>query len=445
LTIAIRKTRLIRSESPETRAGDRAFASSPRFSLGRAAAARLSDSWAFPPLNELLSMSFPLLSPLALLVAMTAALFPAFSSSAAAAEIPMYIGTYATKPGGSQGIYLSRFNTDTGAISTPALVVTAVEPSFLVQHPTKPFLYAISQAAPMGVSAYDIEAGGQLHLMSHQPSMGNKPTHLAIDRDGRNVLVANYNSGSIACLPIAADGSLKPATGFSQHRGASQGKSADTKGRQEGPHAHSIYVDRTNERVYAADLGLDKVMIYKFNPAAGSLEPAEPPFATVAPGSGSRHLAFSARDEFIYCVNELNNTVTVFANPEGKGTLQQLQTIGTLPADFKGQSNTSEVQVHPNGKFLYVSNRDAAKEDGRDSLAVFNIAADGRLTVNSHTPTQGSHPRYFCFDPTGKFIVCGNMLSDTIIVFRVDAESGKLTPVGPPVPCFSPSAFLFLK
>ncbi len=352
----------------------------------------------------------------------------------------MYIGTYATKPGGSQGIYVSRFNTETGAISTPELAATAVEPSFLVKHPTKPFIYAVSQAEPVGVSAYAIVENGRLREVNHQPSMGKKPTHLAIDRDGLNVLVANYISGSVACLPIAPDGSLKPAAGFDQH----QGKGADPK-RQEGPHAHSIYVDRTNERVYSADLGTDKIMIYRFQPATGSLDPAEPPFASVAPGSGSRHLAFSARDEFVYCVNELNNTVTVFANPGGKGVLKEIQTIGTLPADFAGASNTSEIQIHPNGKFLYVSNRDAALKDGHDSLAVFNIAADGKLTLDSLTPTQGSHPRYFCFDPTGRFIVCGNMLSDTIIVFRVDAESGKLTPAGPLVPCFAPSAFLFLK
>jgi 6-phosphogluconolactonase len=136
--------------------------------------------------------------------------------------------------------------------------------------------------------------------------------------------------------------------------------------------------------------------------------------------------------------------VTVFANPEAKGALKEIQTISTLPADFKSESNTSEVQLHPNGKFLYGSNRDASKQ-GLDSIAVFNVAADGKLTFNSLTPTQGSHPRYFCFDPTGQFIVCGNMLSDTIIVFRVDAASGKLTPAGPLVPCFTPSAFLFTK
>lgn len=351
----------------------------------------------------------------------------------------MYIGTYSTKPGGSQGIYLSKFNTETGAISAPTLVAPAVEPSFLVLHPTKPFLYAVSQAEPAGVAAYAIQDDGTLRELNRQPSMGKKPTHLAIDRDGLNVLVANYTSGSIACLPIAPDGTLKPATGFRQH----QGKGADPK-RQEGPHAHSIYVDRANEHVYSADLGIDKIMIYRFNPAVGSLEPADPPFASVAPGAGSRHLAFSARDEHIYCINELNNTITVFANPGGKAVLKEVQAIATLPADHKAPSNTSEVQVHPNGKFLYASNRDASK-GGLDSLAVFDIAADGKLTFNTLTPTQGSHPRYFCFDPTGQFIVCGNMLSDTIIVFRVDAASGKLTPAGPPVPCFAPSAFVFSK
>jgi 6-phosphogluconolactonase len=324
-------------------------------------------------------MSFPRLSPLALLLALMAAFSPTLPLRAA--EIPMYIGTYATKPGGSQGIYLSKFNTETGAISTPALVATAVEPSFLVQHPTKPFIYAVSQVPPGGVSAFAIEEGGQLRELNRQPSMGKKPTHLAIDREGKNVLVANYTSGSVACLPIAEDGSLKPATGFSQH----QGKGADPK-RQEGPHAHSIYVDRADEHVYSADLGLDKIMIYRFNPAVGSLDPADPPFAAVAPGSGSRHLAFSARDEFIYCVNELNNTVTVFANQGGKGTLKEIQSITTLPADFKGSSNTSEVQVHPNGKFLYVSNRDAsptglesslAHPDAREPSAVFLLRPDG--------------------------------------------------------------------
>jgi 6-phosphogluconolactonase len=223
-------------------------------------------------------MSSPRLFPLTLLVAMAAAFSPALSSRAAGAEIPMYIGTYATKPGGSQGIYLSRFNTETGAISTPELVAPAVEPSFLVKHPTKPFIYAVSQAAPAGVTAFAIEQNGKLREVNRQPSMGKKPTHLAIDRDGKNVLVANYTSGSVACLPIAPDGSLKPVSGFSQH----QGKGLDPK-RQEGPHAHSIYVDRSNERVYSADLGLDKIMIYRFQPAAGTLDPADPPLAAVNP------------------------------------------------------------------------------------------------------------------------------------------------------------------
>src|SRR4051812_15636191 len=327
-------------------------------------------------------MSLSRFSPVALLFAMAAAFSAAFASRAGAAEIPMYIGTYATRPGGSQGIYWSRFNTETGAISTPELVAEAVEPSFLVKHPTKPFIYAVSQAAPAGVSAFAIEENGKLREVNRQPSMGKKPTHLAIDRDGKNVLVANYTSGSVACLPIAPDGSLKPAAGFSQH----QGKGLDPK-RQEGAHAHSIYVDRSNERVYSADLGLDKIMISRFTPAVGSLDPADPPFAAVKPGSGSRHLAFSARDEFIYCINELNNSLTVFANPEAKGVLKEIQTITTLPPGAKNESNTSEVQVHPNGKFLYASNRDASKQ-GLDSIAAFNIAADGKLTFHSLTPTQ---------------------------------------------------------
>jgi 6-phosphogluconolactonase len=259
-----------------------------------------------------------------------------------------------------------------------------------------------------------------LKQLNQESSAGAGPCHLVVDATGKNLLVANYSSGSVAVLPIAQNGEIKPASSVIQHKG----KGTDP-GRQEGPHAHSINLDSANRFAFAADLGLDKVFIYAFDPAAGTIAPNASPFGKVAPGSGPRHFAFHPGGKHAYVINEMANTVTAFAYDPGAGSLTEIQTISTLPADFKGTSYTAEVQVHPSGKFLYGSNR------GHDSIAVFAIdQKTGALKFLEAEPTQGKNPRNFALDPTGAFLLAENQDSDSIVVFRIDPTTGKLSPTG---------------
>ena len=337
--------------------------------------------------------------------------------SAAAEETAFYVGTY-TKPGGSQGIYHYRLNLDTGAVTEGGLAAESKSPSFLALHPNKKFLYACNEAGGGSVSAFAIEADGKLRALNQQSSKGGGPAHVWVDGAGKYALVANYGGGSIAALPIKDDGSLGEATGFVQHTGSSVNPK-----RQKEPHAHAIYTDASNQRVYVCDLGLDKVLIYRLD-EKGTLTPSEPASAAVPPGSGPRHMAFAPKGGYAYVINELLSTVTAFKHDAGTGALTELQTISTLPAGFSGNNSTAEIFAHPNGKFLYGSNR------GHDSIAVFAIGEDGKLTPVDHTSTQGKMPRNFGIDPSGKFLLAANQGSDNVVVFRIDAASGKLTPAG---------------
>ena len=264
------------------------------------------------------------------------------------------------------------------------------------------------------------QASGNLTAINHQSSRGNGPCHLVVDRAGKNVLVANYSSGSLACLPLDAAGGLSSSSSFIQH----QGMGSDPE-RQEGPHAHSINLDAAGRFAVAADLGLDKVFVYRFGANKGTLEANEPPSASVAPRSGPRHFAFDPAARFGYVINEMANTITAFAYDPAKGTLTEIQTISTLPADFRGKSYTAEVQVHPSGKFVYGSNR------GHDSIAIFAASPEtGKLSLVGIEPTQGKNPRNFAIDPTGTYLLAENGDSSTIVVFGIDAQSGKLKPTG---------------
>jgi len=353
-------------------------------------------------------------------------------SSRAAAEPDVfgaYVGTYTGGSGDdkSQGIYLLELDLRSATLSTPRVAGAAVNPSFLAIHPSRKFLYAVNelgefQGRPSGaVSAFSIDpASGTLTLLNQQSSVGSGACHLVVDRSGKNVLVANYGSGSAACLPIEADGRLRPDSSFIQHKGS--GSNPD---RQAGPHAHSINLDAAGHFAVVADLGLDKVFIYRFDASRGTLAPNEPPFAKVAPGSGPRHFAFHPGGRFGYVIAEMANTVTVFTYDSDKGSLTEIQTIATLPEDFKGTSYTAEVQVHPSGKFLYGSNR------GHDSIAIFAIdPATGKLSTVGFEPTQGKNPRNFAIDPTGACLLAENGDSSTIVVFRIDPKTGALRPTG---------------
>jgi 6-phosphogluconolactonase len=249
-----------------------------------------------------------------------------------------------------------------------------------------------------------------------------------VDRTGANVLVANYGSGSVACLPIQRNGSLGPATAFIQH----EGKSADP-GRQRGPHAHSINLDQANRFAFAADLGLDEILIYRFDAGKGTLVPHEPAFAKVVPGSGPRHFVFHPTGRYAYVICEMGNTLTAFDYDAKRGVLRPIQTISTLPAEYKGTSYTAEVQVHPSGRFVYGSNR------GHDSIAIFSVdQATGRLTSAGFESTGGKNPRNFVIDPTGTYLLAENQDSDSIVLFRIKPETGSLERAGKPVPIPKP-------
>lgn len=372
-----------------------------------------------------------------------ASLISAGASAADAGPIRVYIGTYTGSTDGgeaSKGIYVSKLDPTTGTVSKAILAAEVKNPSFVAIHPNHKYVYAVSEVADSGgkptgaVCAFAADAlSGKLTLLNQQSSQGAGPCHLVVDRAGKNVLVANYGSGSCACLPIGADGRLNEATAAIQHRG----KSANPE-RQAGPHAHSINLDPSNRFAFCADLGLDQVLVYRFDSAKGSLAANDPPAGIVAPGSGPRHFALHPAGKFAYVINEMANTITAFAFDSNRGSLQELQSITTLPADYKGTSYTAEVVAHPTGKFVYGSNR------GHDSLAIFSVdQATGRLTAAGHQSTLGKTPRNFAIDPTGSWLLAENQGSGTIVVFKIDPQTGGLQPTGQTLDVPSPVCVRF--
>lgn len=340
-------------------------------------------------------------------------------------ELLVYIGTYTR--GESEGIYILRMDLASGELAPSGVVRGVVNPSFLAIHPNRRFLYAVTEVGSFAgkrsgaVGAFSIQSDtGHLTLLNRELSGGGGPCHLVVDPTGRNVLVANYGGGSVAALPVRADGRLGPATAFIQHEGSSVNPR-----RQRGPHAHSINVDTTGRFAFAADLGLDEVLVYRLDAIRGTLTPHDPPAAPVEPGSGPRHFALHPGGRFAYVINEMSSTVTAFAYDPRRGVLETLQTISTLPSGFEGTNSTAEVQVAPSGRFLYGSNR------GHDSIAVFAIdAVKGTLTHVENEPTQGKTPRNFGIDPTGTYLLAGNQGSDTVVVFRIDPGTGELEATG---------------
>jgi 6-phosphogluconolactonase len=352
----------------------------------------------------------------------------------------VFVGTYTG--GKSQGIYTLNLDMSNGVL-TPVTVTAGIKnPSFVAVHPGGKLLYAVSEIADLdgkptgGVTAFAIDTqSGGLTALNSQSSTGAGPCYVTVDKTGKTVLAANYGGGSVVSFPVAEDGKLGPAASSIQHHGSSVNPR-----RQEGPHAHSINVDASNRFAIAADLGLDKLLVYKLDPVKSTLTPNEPPFGALPPGSGPRHFAFHPNGKFSYTNNELTSTVTLLDWNSALGTLAARQTLSTLPADFPQERNsTAEIQVHPSGSFLYVSNR------GHDSLAIFSIDQQtGELHAVGHESTAGKTPRNFGIDPTGTFVLAANQDSDSIQVFRVDLTSGHLMPVGGPVEVPRPVCVKFL-
>lgn len=374
-------------------------------------------------------------------VPLTLLAMAALSSTAAEhSSAFVYVGTYTR--GSSEGVYLLQMNLETGELSSRGLAAKTENPSFLAIHPQGRFLYAVNEVSQFegeatgAVSAFAIDrATGKLRLLNQQPSGGAGPCHLVIDAAGKHVLAANYGGGSAAVLPIDSDGLLAAPTSVVKHSGSSVNAA-----RQKAPHAHSINLDPQGRFAFVADLGVDKIFVYKFDPQQGALTPHDPPFVAVAPGSGPRHFTFHPSGKFAYVINELTLTVTAFKYDAARGVLTPQQTLSTLPPETAGQGlSTAEIAAHPSGKFLYGSNR------GHDSITVFAIdPTTGTLRRVENEPTQGKTPRNFAIDPSGKWLLAENQESDSIVVFRIDPATGELGPTGIKVDVPSPVCVKFL-
>ncbi|MCA9173246.1 MAG: lactonase family protein [Planctomycetales bacterium] len=330
----------------------------------------------------------------------------------------VYVGTY-TENTDSEGIYALQMDLLTGQLTPLGLIAKTPNPSFLQLHPSGRFLYAVNELTdyegqPTGaVSAFRIDPiSKRLVLMSIYPTGGGAPCHLTLDRRQRHLLVANYAGGSVASFRIRPDGGLFNATQVAQHEGSSVNPQ-----RQEGPHAHSVWVSPDNRFVMSADLGIDKIVVYRFDGNTGQLTPSYG--APLPPGSGPRHMAFHNNQLFV--INELAANITRMKFDSNNGALTPEQTISTLPDGYSGRKSTAEVVVHPNGRFVYGSNR------GDDSIAVFTLQRDGLKLVEIEK-TGGQEPRNFSIDPTGAFLLAANQKSDTIQVFRIDPATGALEP-----------------
>lgn len=334
---------------------------------------------------------------------------------------PVLIGTYTS--GASKGIYACDFNPATGQLTEPKLAVETKNPAFLATHPKGRFVYAVSEISDPGgkkggaVAAFFRDAAtGQLTLLNDQPSGGAGPCHVSVDRTGKCALVANYGSGSIAALPIGEDGKLGEAGSIIQHRGSSVNAS-----RQAGPHAHQIVTDPANRFALVCDLGLDQVLVYRLDPAKPKLTPNDPPFATVAPGSGPRHLIFDPTGKFVFVLSEMAGTVTVFNWEADAGKLTEVEAVSALPGGFTGSNSAAELAMHPSGRYLFASNR------GHDSVAVMMVnPASGRLKLVQNQPTLGKAPRFIGLDPSGKWLLAANQTTGNIVVFPFDPDIGKL-------------------
>ncbi len=352
-----------------------------------------------------------------------------------------FIGTYTEKTK-SKGIYAFRFDDASGKLSLVGVAAETPNPSFLVLHPNGKYLYAANELDKFNgeesgaVSAFSIDRkSGKLKLLNQVASRGAGPCHITLDKTGKYVFVANYDSGTVAVFPVQSDGQLGKYTGYEKHIGSSVNKE-----RQEGPHAHWIATSPDNRFLLTADLGIDKILISQFHLADGAFTPNKPNSGVkLKAGAGPRHAAFSPSGKFLYVASELNSTVTAYSYSSKDGTLHELQVISTLPKDFSGENDVAEIAVYPSGKFLYVSNR------GRDSIVVFAIdAVKGKLTPVADIATQGKTPRNFAIDPAGKYLLAANQGSNDIVVFKIDPATGGLTLTGQVVEVPAPVDIAFL-
>ncbi|MEO8481843.1 MAG: lactonase family protein [Acidobacteriota bacterium] len=374
---------------------------------------------------------------LAVFMGMCVTLGTASPASAQQTGRLVFVGTYTNEK--SHGIFSFRFNDETGTLTPLGLAIETPSPSFVIASADGRYLFAVNEVANYrgetsgSVSSFAIDRGtGKLTWLSTQSSKGTSPCHLALDRTGRFLAVANYSSGTLAVLPVGADGKIAPAVQVIAH----QGKGPDAS-RQEGPHAHQVVFSDDNRYLIAVDLGIDRVLVYRFNQATAGLTPNTPTGVSVAPGSGPRHLAFHPDGKRAFVISELASTITTMNWDAAGGTFTPGASVRTLPAGFQGASSTAEIVVHLNGKFVYGSNR------GHDSIAAFSIGATGALTPVGFEPTRGKTPRHFAIAPGGRWLLAANQDSGTLAVYRIDEATGKLTPSGALVEAGTPVCVLF--
>src|SRR5215471_3772898 len=358
----------------------------------------------------------------------------------------LYAGT-STNHGTSKGIYAYRYDSTNGKTEPLGLAAESTSPSFLAVDPNHRFLYSVNEVsnfavagAPAGTRAGSITAfaidgkTGHLTQLNAVSSKGGGPTHLSIDRSGKWVAAANYGGGSVAIFPVQSDGKLGEATGFAQHTGAS------VTPRQTAPHAHGAYLSPDSRFLFVCDLGLDKIMAYRVDAASGALDPLDPAFAPLKPGSGPRHMSFAPDGRFAYTANELNSTVSAFSYDKSAGRLSEIQTLPSITGydGANGINYPSEVEVDSRGRFVYVANRNG------DNIAVFAIASDGKLTPASQTGVGGKYPRHFALDPSGKYLFAENQNSANIVQFRVDQATGALSPTDVEMKISIPMCLVFV-
>jgi 6-phosphogluconolactonase len=360
-----------------------------------------------------------------------------FAQAAGMDSYLMYLGTYTG--GASKGIYAYRFHPSTGEITLIGLAAESLNPSFLAIHPNCRFLYAVNETSNFeggsgSISAFSIDDDtGRLKLINKVFSKGSNPCHLTIDKRGKWLLAANYSSESVSVFPIEEDGRLGIASTVIQHSGSGKDPS-----RQEGPHAHSVTLSPDNRFLLVSDLGLDKVMVYRFDAVHGTLIANDPSYIGVTPGAGPRHSSFHPNGRFVYQINELNSTLTAFGYDADRGSLRELETISTLPLGFSGTNITAEVQAHPDGAYVYGSNR------GHDSIVVYAVRGEkGILEPVEYVSTRGRTPRHFAIDPSGSFLFAANQDSGEIVMFRISSETGKLSDTGTMLKIPNPVCIVF--
>jgi 6-phosphogluconolactonase len=341
----------------------------------------------------------------------------------------------ATQNPEKMGITVAEFDSATGRLSAPKLIAETRDPAHFTVSADGRHLYMCNTGTPGGVSAFAIKdrKTGALELLNYKESKGRGPSYVSVDETGRYVLDANYGGGFIEIHSLTKDGALDQQTAFVQHAGSS------VHPRQTKPYAHWIRTDPSNRFALVADLGMDEVVVYKFDEKTGRLAPNDPPSAKTAPGQGPRHLVFHPNGKWVYGIAELSNEVMAFSWDAKKGALTPMVSVKTLAEGFTDPSTAAEIAVHANGKFLYASNR------GEDSLVGYSIdPSTGALSFKQRVASRGKVPRYFTFDSTNKWLVVSNQEGANVSVFSVDAKSGELAPVGEPVALVKPMAVVFL-